>query len=103
MRHLIAVLALLLTVAPAEIVGPAWVIDGDTIEIASHRIRLHGIDAPGGRQNSRRDVVTWLCGAKQPCRVPPILSPTGFHPSQRHNPQKPWLSGDFRNVTPAYL
>lgn len=43
--------------------GPARVVDGDTIHVASHRIRLEGIDAPekaqacpagGGR--------TWSCG-----------------------------------------
>jgi endonuclease YncB( thermonuclease family) len=34
----------------APIVGVASVIDGDTIEIHSVRIRLHGIDAPESRQ-----------------------------------------------------
>lgn len=29
-----------------ELRGPAWVIDGDTIDIAGTRIRLSGIDAP---------------------------------------------------------
>ena len=29
-----------------ELCGPAWVIDGDTIDIAGTRIRLSGIDAP---------------------------------------------------------
>ncbi len=42
-------LALLLTLLPvlalADVSGPARVIDGDTIEIAGERIRLHGIDA----------------------------------------------------------
>ena len=30
----------------AAIIGNAWVIDGDTIEISGTRIRLEGIDAP---------------------------------------------------------
>ncbi len=47
-RYLIALaLTLLLsTVALADITGQPRVIDGDTIEIAGQRIRLHGIDAP---------------------------------------------------------
>ncbi len=44
MRNLIAVLALLPTLALADVAGPARVIDGDTIEVDGKTIRLHGID-----------------------------------------------------------
>ncbi len=44
------IVALLLTPASASsadtITGRASVIDGDTIEIAGNRLRLHGVDAP---------------------------------------------------------
>ena len=36
---------------PTEITGQAHVIDGDTIAIRNHRIRIHGIDAPETRQS----------------------------------------------------
>ncbi len=51
-----AILILLLTLSPAValasevITGPARVVDGDTLEIAGERIRLHGIDAPETNQ-----------------------------------------------------
>ena len=45
MLRLAFLLALLPAVALADVTGPARVIDGDTIEIAGERIRLHGIDA----------------------------------------------------------
>ncbi len=64
MLYLIGALALLPTLAPADVAGPAKVIDGDTIQVAGERIRLHGIDAPEGRRTCSRDSVTWLCGAE---------------------------------------
>ena len=49
--------------SPNVLEGVAKVIDGDTIEIAGNRIRLHGIDALEGRQRCRRaDGTTWACG-----------------------------------------
>jgi endonuclease YncB( thermonuclease family) len=47
----------------AEITGRVTkVVDGDSLEIGSDRIRLYGIDAPEGRQDCRRTGQTWRCG-----------------------------------------
>jgi endonuclease YncB( thermonuclease family) len=63
MRRVLAVLfALLPSVALADVTGPARVIDGDTIEVAGRRVRLHGIDAPERDQSCRLNEVAYLCG-----------------------------------------
>ena len=55
-------LALVPALALADIIGPARVIDGDTLEIHGEGIRLHGIDAPETRQLCRLDGEPWRCG-----------------------------------------
>ncbi len=77
MPRLAAVLALIvlaLAVAPlpdgvegaqggARLSGPVTVIDGDTIEVAGARIRIHGIDSPERAGTCRdRDGSPWRCG-----------------------------------------
>ena len=57
-----ALLLLIPTIALADITGTATVIDGDTIEVAGERIRLHGIDAPETGQTCRAGGKVWRCG-----------------------------------------
>lgn len=53
-----------LAMAPQVVEGPVHVVDGDTLRMGAHRIRLHGIDAPESRQSCTRDQNSpWLCGA----------------------------------------
>ena len=45
-----------------EISGRAEVLDGDSLRIGQLEIRLHGIDAPEGRQTCTIDGHEWACG-----------------------------------------
>ena len=47
----------------ARLSGPVTVIDGDTIEVAGTRMRLHGINSPERAETCRdRDGSPWRCG-----------------------------------------
>ena len=60
---LAALLLLVPSVAVADVTGKPRIIDGDTIEIAGERIRLHGIDAPETKQTcTDKDGKEWRCG-----------------------------------------
>ena len=64
-RVILAVFLLLLTFPghAVELTGKPQIIDGDTIEIAGERIRLHGIDAPETKQNcADENGKEWRCG-----------------------------------------
>lgn len=69
MRNKLCAIALTICIAsPAHaetITGRASVIDGDTLEIHGHRVRLSGIDAPESDQLCRgADSLQYRCGAK---------------------------------------
>jgi endonuclease YncB( thermonuclease family) len=53
------------SIAHADLIGVASVIDADTIEIHGQRIRLHGIDAPeGGQVCLDAAGQKWRCGQR---------------------------------------
>ena len=46
----------------AGLAGPARVVDGDTLDLDRHRVRLFGIDAPESAQTCERDGAAYACG-----------------------------------------
>lgn len=65
-RWRVAALALILFVTswPSEggVEGKARVVDGDTLEVAGERVRLHGVDAPELDQPCERNGASYPCG-----------------------------------------
>lgn len=65
MRAAIGAFVLLLSLAPAaaaDLTQTATVIDGDTLELAGTRVRLHGIDAPEAGQMCLANGERYRCG-----------------------------------------
>jgi endonuclease YncB( thermonuclease family) len=59
----LSLLALLLTPpGVAAVEGRATIIDGDSLVVGETEVRLHGIDAPEGRQNCEVKGQQWRCG-----------------------------------------
>lgn len=78
-KKFFACLLLGAAVLPAEageglITGRASVVDGDTLEIGSVRIRLFGIDAPEAGQTCRnRAGKSWQCGSEAANRLSELI------------------------------
>jgi len=47
---------------PPSVSGRAELIDGDSLRVGGHEVRLKGIDAPEGRQTCSRSGAPWRCG-----------------------------------------
>jgi endonuclease YncB( thermonuclease family) len=82
MMRTIAVLSSLLVVLwspaalaePARIIGTAQVQDGDTVDIGTVRMRLHGIDAPEASQTcTDRRGKDWSCGTAATNRLAALI------------------------------
>ena len=65
MKLLLAILLFFFSGATAaDIIGSAYVIDGDTIRIRDVHIRLNGIDTPEIEQICRTNGLIWHCGVE---------------------------------------
>jgi endonuclease YncB( thermonuclease family) len=60
---IIAALALTEPVAAQTITGTARAGDGDSFEVGTTKVRLHGIDAPEYTQTCQVNYSAWACGA----------------------------------------
>ena len=71
------------TLAPS-LTGPVRVVDGDTIRLGEHRIRLHGIDAPESDQACLDPQgAPWACGDAATERLVELIGDDPVHCTQR--------------------
>jgi len=61
---ILSVLWLLPEPEPLKVSGSATIIDGDSLAVRGHEIRLLGVDAPERDQTCTRKGVEWRCGAE---------------------------------------
>ena len=66
-----------------DIVGRARVVDGDTLDVGSTRIRLWGIDAPESKQVCTRQGKPWMCGSSAALALSEWLGERTVHCEQR--------------------
>lgn len=85
MKHMI-ILALLAgpVTAHAQVInGQASILDGDSFTMTGADIRLHGIDAPEGRQTCQRDGASWACGEEAASRLRRLVEGKQVHCTAR--------------------
>ncbi|MGY6646569.1 MAG: thermonuclease family protein [Salinarimonas sp.] len=67
-----------------HLTGPVRVVDGDTIRLGEHRIRLHGIDAPESDQACLDPQgAPWACGDVATERLVELIGDDPVHCTQR--------------------
>jgi endonuclease YncB( thermonuclease family) len=78
MSLVIVLSAVFVWVSPAfaDVSGKPRIIDGDTIDIAGQRIRLHGMDAPEAGQVCEAEGKYWRCGQEATWALANIIGRT---------------------------
>ena len=67
-----------------RLTGPVRVVDGDTIRLSAHRIRLHGIDAPESDQACLDPQgASWACGDAATERLSDLIGDDPVYCSER--------------------